>query len=75
MRKLTLTVILLFIAIPAFCSTTGTFIQWPGWCVESTESLYIGRKHTSFPLTYSIDNNPATAWVYSGWGATSAKTR
>lgn len=68
MKKLIIAAILFVTALPAMCDGTGTLIEWPGWSVTSNEDIYIGHKHTSFPLTYLLDDNPATSWVFSGTG-------
>lgn len=43
-----------------------TEISWPGWRVASSENLFLGRSHTSYPLTHLFDGKPETAWVFSG---------
>lgn len=68
MKKLALSIVLLLVPLAALCDGTGTQISWPGWTLTSTEELFLGHKHTSFPLTYLFDNNPATTWVFSGTG-------
>lgn len=68
MKKLTLIAFLILAALPAYCDGTGTLISWPGWIVSSTENIYMGYKHTSFPLTYLFDGDANTAWVFSGKG-------
>jgi hypothetical protein len=45
-----------------------TSLSWPGWTVSSSENLYAGRRHTSYPLVYMLDGDPKTAWVFSGTG-------
>ncbi|MCE5323396.1 hypothetical protein LLG46_08810 [bacterium] len=67
-KKLILIVFLMLIAFPASCDGTNTLIAWPGWIVSSTEDLYMGHKHTSFPLTNMFDGDVSTAWVFSGNG-------
>jgi|GEM_PF-6870115 len=68
MKKFVLIAILILSALPALCDGTATLIQWPEWTVSSTENLDMGHKHTSFPLIYLLDGNPATTWVFSGLG-------
>ncbi len=43
-----------------------TFVEWRGWNISSNEGLWAGRKHTAYPLTYLVDGDPNTAWVFSG---------
>ena len=45
-----------------------TAISWPGWTVTSSENLYAGVRHTSYPLTHLFDGRADTAWVPSGKG-------
>jgi hypothetical protein len=45
-----------------------TEIFWPGWRVTSSEDLYLGARHTSYPLTNLFDGRADTAWVPSGKG-------
>jgi hypothetical protein len=54
------------LALPAWADHMNTDIHWPGWRVESSEELYLGRKYTQYPLTYLFDGDPQTAWVFSG---------
>lgn len=68
MKKLTLIAFLILMALPALCDGTDTLIAWPGWVVSSTEDLYMGHIHTSFPLTYMFDGDAASTWVFSGKG-------
>lgn len=68
MKKLLVVVCLILVALPAVGDGTATLIRWPGWECASTEDLSLGRKHTSFPLTYLFDGNPGTPWVFSGTG-------
>ncbi len=68
MNKLLLIALVAVVTTPGLCDGTATLISWPGWTCSSTEDLSLGRKHTSFPLTYLFDNDPATAWVFSGTG-------
>ncbi len=68
MKKLLTVLFMIAVAIPGRCDGTATLISWPGWTCSSTEDLSLGRKHTSFPLTYLFDGNPATPWVFSGTG-------
>ena len=44
----------------------NTAISFSGWTIESSEDLYAGSRHTSYPLQNLIDRKPETAWVYSG---------
>jgi hypothetical protein len=46
----------------------ATNIEWKGWQIASSENLYAGRIHRSYPLTYLLDGGPRTAWVFSGKG-------
>lgn len=50
------------------CGTGPTSINWGTWRVSSSEKLYSGYVHTSYPLTYLFDDDPRTAWVFSGTG-------
>lgn len=43
-----------------------THVRWKGWTVTSSEGLWRGRKHRGYPLTYLFDDDPSTAWVFSG---------
>jgi hypothetical protein len=43
-----------------------TEIAWPGWRVASSEDLYLGVRHTSYPLTHLFDGQADTAWAPSG---------
>lgn len=43
-----------------------TGIRWHGWEVTTSEDLFAGRTHRSYPLTNLFDGDPRTAWVYSG---------
>jgi hypothetical protein len=45
-----------------------TEISWPGWRVTSSEDLWMGTRHTSYPLTHLFDGKADTAWVPSGKG-------
>jgi len=53
---------------PAFADYVPTHIEWPGWRMASSENLYAGRRYSRFPLTYLVDGDPRTAWVFSGTG-------
>lgn len=66
MKLLVCSVLLVLVSLPALGEGTGTFIAWPEWRIYSTEDTYMGRRHTSFPLTYLVDGDPDTAWVFSG---------
>lgn len=68
MKKSLLIVGLVALALPALCDGAPTMILWSGWNCASTEDVFLGRKHTSFPLTYLFDGKPATTWVFSGTG-------
>jgi len=39
---------------------------FPGWEVSTSENLWVGSRHTSYPLWNLFDNDPKTTWVYSG---------
>jgi hypothetical protein len=68
MKKLIFGATLCLLALPVLGEGLPTTIHWSGWLVWSTESLYLGRKHSLFPMTYPFDGNPATTWVFSGTG-------
>ena len=40
--------------------------HWGNWTVETGEELFWGSKHTSYPAMYLFDDDPKTAWVFSG---------
>lgn len=43
-----------------------TYLAAPGWRIQSSENLWAGSRHTSYPLTNLIDGDPKTSWVFSG---------
>jgi hypothetical protein len=43
-----------------------TGISFSGWKIQSTEDLFTGKRHTSYPLQNLFDRRKETAWVYSG---------
>jgi hypothetical protein len=65
--------ILLFPLLVVICSSAlaegkgrGTSVMWPGWSVHSSEDLFEKAGRTGHQLTHLLDNNPRTAWVFSG---------
>ena len=61
------------IALFAFATTAlaaadyqPTEMRWPGWSVSTSEELFYGRTHRSYPISHLFDGNPRTAWVFSG---------
>lgn len=68
MRGVVMLLLLVWVRLPAFADYVPTQIRWAGWRVASSENLYAGRVHTGYPLTYLLDGNPRTAWVFSGTG-------
>ncbi|HEY0866155.1 MAG TPA: hypothetical protein VGE01_02180 [Fimbriimonas sp.] len=50
----------------AFADRVDTAWFWPSLTVETGEELFWGSTHHSYPATYLFDENPATAWVFSG---------
>jgi hypothetical protein len=62
--------VLLTLALSAVAAADyqPTTIQWPGWEVSSSEDLFMGTRHTSYPLMHLFDGRPETAWVPSGKG-------
>ena len=67
-RRLLLCVAVLIVCLPLRADGWGTMIRWPAGTIESGENLLSGHIHTGFPLTYLVDDDPATAWVFSGKG-------
>lgn len=57
---------LLFCDAAQACGSGPTSISWSGWTIQSSERLWTGRMHSSYPMTYLFDDNPRTAWVWSG---------
>lgn len=69
-----------FVLLLAFCCAcraalgNGASVWWPGWSVSSSEELSQGIRYSrngytpDFPLSLMLDQDPATAWV---WSATS----
>lgn len=39
---------------------------FPGWTIATSEVLYAGKRHTSYPIANMLDGDPRTAWVFSG---------
>ena len=66
MKRFLTIAFLVITTLPGLCDGTQTLIQWRGWRIQSNENLAIARKHTSYPLTYLVDSDPSTAWVFSG---------
>lgn len=66
MRPICVLFVLGLLSTPVFSDHANTDIHWPGWRVESSEELYLGRIHASYPLTFLFDGKPETAWVFSG---------
>ena len=66
MKRFVVVALLTLACVPAIADGPDTQISWPKWVVSSNERLYIGHRHTSYPLTYLFDGDPTTAWVYSG---------
>ena len=65
-RRLLLCAAALATCLPLLADGHGAEITWPGWTIESGEEGEPERRiHTSFPLTYLVDDDPATAWVFS----------
>jgi hypothetical protein len=60
--------VLVLSAAPARADYMPTQISWPGWRVSSSEDLFRGVRHTSYPLTHLFDGQANTAWVPSGKG-------
>lgn len=50
----------------AFADHVNTGISFNGWSIESSEDLYLGKRHTSYPLQNLFDRRKETAWVYGG---------
>lgn len=46
----------------------STSIQIGKWTIESSECLWAGQRHTSYPIWKMFDGRPDTAWVFSGVG-------
>jgi hypothetical protein len=65
-------VIMVCMAGAAGADYCPTEVSWPGWKVTSSENLYAGVRHTSYPLTHLFDGRPETAWAPSGKGVISA---
>lgn len=59
-------IVLTLAASFAFADYRPTGIRWHGWEVTTSENLFWGRTHRSYPLTNLLDGDPRTAWVYSG---------
>jgi hypothetical protein len=67
MKKLLISLIVMAACLPALAEGGwNTFIEWRGWRISSNEGLWAGHKHTAYPLTYLVDGDPNTAWVFSG---------
>ncbi len=72
MRSTICAAVLLLCCALARADYAPTSISWmepgckQGWIISSNEDLWVGRTHTSYPLTYLVDDDPATAWVFSG---------
>ena len=66
MRRLLPVILLLCACTVLWADGRPTQIRWYGWTVASDETFFDGRKHSSFPLTYLVDGDPSTAWVFSG---------
>jgi hypothetical protein len=60
--------VLVLSAAPARADYMPTQISWPGWRVSSSEDLFLGTRHTSYPLMNLFDGRADTAWVPSGKG-------
>lgn len=62
------------LAILVVCALPGLLMadrmdtgwHWGSWTVETGEELFWGSKHTSYPAPYLFDDDPSTAWVFSG---------
>lgn len=37
---------------------------FPGWTIATSEVLYAGKRHTSYPIANMLDGDPRTAWVF-----------
>jgi len=66
MTKTTMFLVLVGTSGLALADHVNTGISIPGWSIETSENLYLGSTHTSYPLLNLIDGRPETAWVFSG---------
>jgi hypothetical protein len=44
----------------------NTRVETPTWSIESSECIWAGARHTSYPLWHLIDGKPETTWAFSG---------
>lgn len=68
MRIIVTLFLLLVLPISAYADYRPTGISWKGWDISTSENLYEGKRQRSYPLTHLFDNDPKTAWVFSGTG-------
>ena len=54
------------ISVSAFADRVETGIEFAGWQIKTSENIYAGARHTSYPIQNLFDRKPETAWVYSG---------
>lgn len=67
MRRFVIALVLMLGCLPCWADHVDTCIEWRDWSISSNENLYTGKvKHTSHPLTYLVDGDTKTAWVFSG---------
>ena len=66
MRRIPAVLAALLVWVPAYAEGWSTYVEWHQWTIRSNEYLNVGQKHTSYPLTYLVDGDPRTAWVFSG---------
>ncbi len=56
----------LSIAGAIWADRINTRVETPDWSVESSECIWAGARHTSYPLWHLMDGRPETAWAFSG---------
>jgi hypothetical protein len=65
MRGFVVCVAALVVCLPVLGDGHGARIQWADWTIESGEGSTENHIHRGFPLTYLVDDDPSTAWVFS----------
>lgn len=50
----------------AAADSSASCISWAAWSVTTTEGLWRGRSHQGDPLTFLLDGDPSTCWVFAG---------